>query len=88
MTEQHRQEQQTEQAIKVRQVTEVHGNFSEQEREAPGKFSFQFILDDGAEEYVMQLNANDGRLVMQMISEAESLVLDTERGRLRFNSLD
>ena len=34
---QHRQDQQTEQAIKVRQVTEVHGNFSEQERETAGK---------------------------------------------------
>jgi hypothetical protein len=33
VSDQHGQDQQTEQAIKVRQVTEVHGNFSEQERE-------------------------------------------------------
>src|SRR3712207_8765065 len=32
MAAQHRQEQQTEQAIKVRQVTDVHGNWSAQER--------------------------------------------------------
>jgi hypothetical protein len=50
MTEQHRQEQRTQEAIKVRQVTEVHGNFNEEERGDPGKFSLQFVLDNGAEE--------------------------------------
>jgi hypothetical protein len=47
MAEQHRQEQQTEQAIKVRQVTDVHANWSAQERGEHGKFSYQLILDDG-----------------------------------------
>ena len=68
MTEQHRKEQQTEQAIKVRQVTEVHGNFNEEERGEPGKFSLQFVLDNGAEEYVLRpqdisaaLHMSDGR---------------------------
>ena len=32
MTDQHRKEQQTEQAIEVGQVTEVRGNLSKQER--------------------------------------------------------
>ena len=41
-------EQSTEQSILVRQVTDVHANWSEQERGAPGKFSFQLILDNGA----------------------------------------
>jgi hypothetical protein len=54
VSEQHGQEQQTEQAIKVRQVTEVHGNFNEEEHGEPGKFSFQFVLDDGADEYVLR----------------------------------
>ena len=88
MTEQHRQEQQTQQAIKVRQVTEVHGNFSEQEREAPGKFSFQFILDDGAEEYVLRPTAEDARTLMYMIDEAESMYFDMERRVLILRNLD
>jgi hypothetical protein len=41
-------EERTEQAINVRQVTQVHSNWNEEERGAPGKFSFQLILDDGA----------------------------------------
>ena len=81
-------EERTRQAIKVRQVTDVHADFDHGAPGESGQFYFQFILDDGAEEYVMQLNANDGRLVMQMISEAESLLLDTERGRLKFSDLD
>ena len=88
MTDKPQQEQQTESAIKVRQVTDVHADFDAGGPAEPGQFYFQFILDDGAEEYVMQLTADDGRLVMQMISEAESLFLDTERGRLKFSDLD
>ena len=81
-------EERTREAIKVRQVTDVHADFDAAEPGESGQFYFQFILDDGAEEYVMQLTADDGRLVMQMISEAESMYLDTERGRLKFNELD
>ena len=81
-------EERTRQAIKVRQVTDVHSDFDYGEPGEPGQFYFQFILDNGAEEYVMQLTADDGRLIMDMIDEAESLALDTERGRLKFNDLD
>ena len=81
-------EERTRQAIKVRQVTDVHADFDYGAPGEPGQFYFQFILDNGAEEYVMQLTADDGRLVMDMIDEAESLALDTERGRLKFNDLD
>jgi hypothetical protein len=88
MAEQHRQEQQTEQAIKVRQVTEVHGNFNELERGEPGKFSLQFVLDNGAEEYVLRPTAEDTRTLMLMIDEAESLYFDTERRVLILRDLD
>lgn len=38
----------------VRQVKNVHANWSEQECGAPGKFSFQLILDNGAQEYAIR----------------------------------
>ncbi len=88
MTEQHRQEQRTEEAIKVRQVTEVHGNFNEEERGEPGKFSLQFILDNGADEYVLRPTAEDARTLMLMIDEAESMYFDTERRVLILRDLD
>ena len=49
MTDKPQQEQNTESAIKVRQVTDVHSNWSSQEVLENGKFSYQLILDNGAE---------------------------------------
>ncbi len=43
-------DQNVEQQIQVRKVTDVHANWNEEERGEPGKFSLQLILDDGAEE--------------------------------------
>ena len=40
-------ERSSREAIKVRQVTDVHGNFSAQGQGEPGTFSLQFVLDDG-----------------------------------------
>lgn len=40
--------------INVRQVTAVHANWSEEDNGAPGKFSMQLILDNGAEERVIR----------------------------------
>jgi hypothetical protein len=81
-------EERTREAIKVRQVTDVHGNFSEQGKGDTGKFSLQLILDDGAEEYVLRLTSEDTRTLMMMIDEAESMYFDTERGVLILRDLD
>ena len=81
-------EQRTREAIKVRQVTDVHGNFSEQGQGETGKFSLQLVLDDGAEEYVLRLTSDDTRTLMMMIDEAESMYFDTERGVLILRELD
>ena len=81
-------EERTEEAIKVRQVTEIHANFNEEERGEPGKFSMQFILDDGADEYVLRPTAEDARTLMLMIDDAESLYFDMERRALILRNLD
>ena len=43
-----------ERNILGRQVTNVHANSSEGTRGEPGKFSYQLILDNGAEEYAVR----------------------------------
>ncbi len=75
-------QEQTRQAIKVRQVTEAHSNWNEEERGAPGKFSFQLVLDNGAEEYVIRPVAEDAKVIRKLLSKSENLVFDTERGVL------
>lgn len=80
-------EERTEQAIKVRQVTQVHSNWNEEERGAPGKFSFQLILDDGAEEYVIRPTNEDADVLMDLFEQTETIYFDMERGVLIYGDV-
>ena len=72
-------EQHTEQSIMVRQVTDVHANWSEQERGAPGKFSFQLILDSGAEEYAIRPPAEDADVLVELFTLTDKIYFDMSR---------
>jgi hypothetical protein len=72
-------EQQTRQAIKVRQVTDYQASWTEEERGEPGAFTFQLILDDGAEEYVIRPTADDAKVILKLLDKSEALVFDLER---------
>lgn len=73
--------------IQVRQVTDIHANWSEQGEGVPGKFSFQLILDSGAEEYVAMPTAEDADVLMDLIDQGEVLYFDLSRGVLIFNNV-
>jgi len=72
-------EQHTEQTIKVRQVTDVQASWTEAERGAPGKFSFQLILDNGAEEYVLRPTADDAKVMLKLFKRSQSVYFDLDR---------
>ncbi len=80
-------EQRTEQAIKVRQVTQVHSNWNEEERGEPGKFSFQLILDNGAEEYVLRPTNEDADVLTDLFEQTGTLYFDMERKVLIFGDI-
>ncbi len=80
-------EQRTEQAIKVRQVTEVHSNWNEEERGEPGKFSFQLVLDNGAEEYVIRPTNEDADVLVDLFEQTDTVYFDMERGVLIFGDV-
>ncbi len=80
-------EQNTEQNIMVRQVTDVHTNWSEQERGAPGKFSFQLILDNGAEEYAVRPDAEDADVLVELFKLTDKLCFDMSRQVLIFGNV-
>jgi hypothetical protein len=80
-------EQNVEQQIAVRQVTDVHANWNEEERGAPGKFSFQLILDDGAEEYALRPPAEDADVLMELFKTTGTIYFDLERSVLIFGSI-
>ena len=80
-------EQSTEQSILVRQVTDVHANWSEQERGAPGKFSFQLILDNGAEEYAIRPPADDADVLVELFKLTDKIYFDMSRQVLIFGDV-
>ena len=80
-------EQNTEQSIMVRQVTDVHANWSEQERGTPGKFSFQLILDSGAEEYAIRPPAEDADVLVELFTLTDKIYFDMSRQVLIFGDV-
>jgi hypothetical protein len=80
-------ESNTEQSIMVRQVTDVHANWSEQERGAPGKFSFQLILDNGAEEYAIRPPADDADVLVELFKLTNKIYFDMSRQVLIFGDI-
>lgn len=82
-------EQNLEQNIVVRRVTDVQASWTEgPERGAPGKFTIQLILDDGAEEYVLQPTAEDAKVQLELLERAEVVYFDVGRKVLIPNSLN
>jgi hypothetical protein len=72
-------EQHTEQSIRVRQVTDVQASWTERERGEPGAFTFQLILDNGAEEYVLRPTADDAKVFMKLFKRTGSIYFDLDR---------
>ncbi len=77
----------TEAMIQVRRVTNIHANWNEEGRGEPGKFSFQLVLDDGAEEYAIRPPAEDAEVITELIGKTDVLYFDTERKVLIFSNL-
>jgi hypothetical protein len=80
-------ERNLEEQITVRQVTNVHANWSEQERGAPGKFSFQLILDNGAEEYAIRPPAEDSDVLVDLFKKSGTVYFDLGRQVLIFGNI-
>jgi hypothetical protein len=80
-------EQNTEQAIKVRQVTDVHSNWSSQGPLENGKFSYQLILDNGAQEVLIMPTSDDAKVLRDLIHDSEAIYWDLEKEVLIFGKI-
>jgi hypothetical protein len=80
-------EQNTEQQIQVRQVTDVHANWSKQGDQEDGKFSYQLILDDGAEEAIIMPSAEAAEALRDLIKDAETVYWDKQNEVLVFGKI-
>jgi hypothetical protein len=80
-------ERRTEEQIAVRQVTHVQASWTERERGAPGAFTFQLLLDQGADEYVIRPTAEDADVLVDLLARADTAHFDMSRKVLIFNNL-
>ncbi len=69
-------EQHTEQQIQVRQVTDVQASYTEEQRGEEGSFTLQLILDDGADEYVLQPTNEDLKVMLEIFERAQTVYFD------------
>ncbi len=81
------QEQRTEAGIKIRQVTHMQASWTEEGRGAPGSLTFQLILDNGVDEYVIRPTAEDAGVLLQLFGRGENAMFDLDRKVLMFGTL-
>ena len=81
------EEQRTAQSILVREVTAIQASWTEQERGEPGAFTLQLILDNGAEEYVLQPDEDDLDVMLRLFKASPHVMFDLERKVLMFGNV-
>ena len=86
MDERDVREERTEQLIQVRRVTQLHTAWTETERGAPGAFTIQLILDNGADEYVLRPTADDADVLLALWARSDGATFDLERKVLIFSN--
>ena len=73
-------EQNVEQNVVVRRVTNVQASWTEgPERGAHGSFTIQLILDNGATEYVLLPTPEDAKVQLELMTRAEDVYFDLGR---------
>jgi hypothetical protein len=80
-------EQQLEQQMQTRELTQVQASWTEQERGGPGTFTIQLILDNGVAEYIVLPTANDAKVLLNLLQRSEHATFDMARKVLMFNNL-
>lgn len=73
--------------IAVREVTDVHANWSDQGSGEAGKFSFQLILDNGAMEAVIRPSAPAAKVIVAALAAGKTFTYDVQREVLLLRGL-
>lgn len=77
----------TQRMVNVRDVTEVHGYFTQDKPGEDGTYVYQFILDHGVDEVTYQLNESDADQVQDLIEGAKTVQYDADQKVLIFKGL-
>lgn len=81
------QSRQLESRYNVRQVTNIQASWTEQGRGQPGCFTLQLILDNGVDEYILDLESSDIDVILKIFARSGHTTFDTDRKVLMFANL-
>jgi hypothetical protein len=76
----------TGESIKVRQVSHYQFTWVAGEPGRPGLWSLQLILDQGAEEVLVTLEAQDADVLQKMLARSATVFYDVSRRTLMFGT--
>ncbi len=76
----------TEQQIKVRKVTHWQPSFTAKGPGEEGVYTFQLVLDHGAEEAVLRLTDDDADNLFDWLTASSDVYYDLERQVLMFGT--
>jgi hypothetical protein len=76
----------TERDIRVRKVTAWQPSWTESAPGEPGTYTFQLILDQGAEEYILRVTAEDADNLFDWLGASSEVYFDQERKVLIFGT--
>ena len=80
-------EKRMERGYKIRQVTNIQASWTERERGEEGRFTLQLILDNGVEEYILAVDADDLDPMLKLFAKSGYVTFDLERKVLMFSNL-
>ncbi|WP_093802160.1 hypothetical protein [Streptomyces sp. Wb2n-11] len=74
----------TDDSIKVRQLSHYQFSWVAGEPGVPGTFTLQLVLDEGAWEEVLTVDANDADVLQDLLENTETVHYDIGRRTLMF----
>lgn len=74
--------------ILVRKITDVHANYSVRGDGEEGQFSFQLILDDGAQEVLALPNAEASKVMLRLLQSSKTAYFDLDKHVVVFRGVD
>jgi len=80
-------ESRMERSMLVRQVTNIQASWTEKERGEEGTFTVQLILDNGAAEYILEVDADDMEPMLTLFKISDHAMFDMSRKVLMFGTL-
>ncbi len=76
----------TEQQIKVRKVTHWQPSFTAKEPGEDGVYTFQLILDHGADEAILRVNDDDADNLFDWLAASDEVYFDMDRRVVMFGT--